>query len=227
MQRSQIVTAEYHNTRNNASHIINKKIKILSILFQKTFLNIYMHIYVYKISIIIFIKKGINVSPCRAFVGWEPRSRCVSVYHGPDKRSWFSRPRPLPAAAAAAFSRRRRRCLHEGTYPPEIPEATTAAPRLCMHTEWNGAISSKFSWRGNKWSESLDLYAREAPVRKADKSASFLSCRTERHLYGDATERYRISARLYQSWILACESRRPLTVTRRSRITRAKNLCGE
>lgn len=127
----------------------------------------------------------------------EHRDRTASrLNHGPDKRSWFSRPRPLPAAAA--FSRRRRRCLHEGTYPPEIPEATTAAPR-CVCTR-NGTARSLPSSRDavingrRAW-----IYTRERRRTKADKSASFLSCRTERHLYGDATERYRISARLYRS----------------------------
>lgn len=79
--------------------------------------------------------------------------------HGPDKRSWFSRPRPLPAASALC---RRRQCLHEGTYPPEILQA--AAPStLCTHMCGCGrrdvyrprnercVTSSRFSRGDNKW----------------------------------------------------------------------------
>lgn len=99
----------------------------------------------------------------------EHRDRAASrLNHGPDKRSWFSRPRPLPAAAA--FSRRRRRCLHEGTYPPEIPEATTAPRRVCTR---NGTARSLPSSRDAVINgRSLDLYAR-APVRKRIKVRVF------------------------------------------------------
>lgn len=140
----------------------------------------------------------------------EHRDRAASqLNHGPDKRSWFSRPRPFPAAPA--FSRRRRRCLHEGTYPPEIPEATAAASY--MHTEWNGAISSKFSWRGNKWPVPGSI--RESDRTKADKNARVFSPvgqkATPRRRYGTVSN-FREALR---SWILACESRRPLTATGR------------
>lgn len=140
-----------------------------------------------------------------------PRSR---LNHGPDKRS--SRPRPLSSPPVPLA--RRRRCLHEGTYPPEIPKATTiaaAAPRRAYphgqerngmeQNAWNGATSSKFS-RDAVINGRGCMYTRGARIRERIKvrifsspspSYPFTPAAGQRHLLGDVAERYRISARLH------------------------------
>ena len=102
--------------------------------------------------------------------------------HGPDKRSWFSRPRPLPAASA--LCRRRRQCLHEATsihrkfleprlLPLRVYTHTCGRPRRvheALYSARCAATSSTFSLslslRGdNKWPATC------APTKRGGRSS--------------------------------------------------------
>lgn len=154
------------------------------------------------------------------FLGWAPRSCCVSVEPWTRQKILVLTTTPSPRCRCllqTAAAMPSRRYLSTGNSWSNHRAAS------CMHTEWNGAISSKFSWRGNKWPELGSI--RESARTKADKSASFLSCWTE----GISKATLRNGIEFPRGSTVVNPSVRKSTTLDRDgpRITRAKNLGGE
>lgn len=153
------------------------------------------------------------------FLGWAPRSRCVSVKPWTRQKILVLTTTPSPRCRCllqTAAAMPSRRYLSTGNSWSNHRAAS------CMHTEWNGAISSKFSWRGNKWPE-LGSIRESAHIRMRIKVRVFSPAgqkASPRRRYGTVSN-FREALR---SWILACESRRPLTATGRG--SRARKISG-